>query len=302
MSRNPSTFVTGATSPGEQDLFPFATLAERGRPAWPPGVRVVLMVVLHFEAMDFDAPAGIVSDPRWRERVWPDPRLQSFVEYGNRVALFRILDTLDRLKLKVTVAADALASERYPHLVEQFRKRGYEIAARGLAVNRMLSATMPEDEERRTIAETIARIAQATGTTVRGWIGQDFGESPRTPRLLADAGIAWLADWPNDDEPYPMAGAGGIVSLPVAYEWDDMRLFIERRMQAWHYPPMLRDAFATLFAEGVNRPRVLPVSIHPWVFGAPHRFRYLDETLALLATREGVWNATASDIASCSTA
>lgn len=96
-----------------------------------------------------------------------------------------------------------------------------------------------------------------------------------------------------------MQGAGGTVSIPVAYEWDDMRLFIERRMQAWHYQALIRDSFATLSEEGATRPRILPLSIHPWVFGAPHRPCYLAETLAFLAAQPGVWSAHAADIAAC---
>lgn len=282
---------------GEHALFASGSIASRPQLPWPAGERVVLLLILHLECADFDAPPDTVADPRWRERGWPDPRLQSWYEYGNRVAIFRILDLLDGLGLKVTVAANASACERYPSLIERFVARGFEIAAHGPAANRMISDRLDEVAERRLIGDTLARIEAATGAKPQGWIAQDFGESPRTPKLLAEAGLRYLADWPNDDEPYAMAGAGGIVSLPAAYELDDLRLFIERRLQAWRYPPLIRDSFATLSEEGATRPRILPLSIHPWVFGAPHRSRYLAEALTFLARQDGLWNAPALELA-----
>lgn len=282
---------------GEHSLFTSSSIASRPQLSWPAGTKVALLLVLHLECMDFEAPPETVADPRWRERIWPDPRLQSWYEYGNRVAIFRILDVLDRLNLKATVAANALACERYPSLIERLDARGFEIAAHGAAANRMISDRLDEAAERRLIGETLARIEAATGSRPQGWIAQDFGESPRTPKLLSEAGLRYLADWPNDDEPYAMEGAGGIVSLPAAYELDDLRLFIERRLQAWRYPPLISDAFATLWAEGETRPRVLPLSIHPWVFGAPHRLRYLAEALTVLARQDGLWNTPALDLA-----
>ncbi|MFQ5567391.1 MAG: hypothetical protein ACE5EU_13640, partial [Paracoccaceae bacterium] len=44
--------------------------------------------------------------------------------------------------------------------------------------------------------------------------------------------------------------------------------------------------------EGDDSGRSFSLGIHPWLFGMPHRIRYLDETLARLARFEGVWNAT----------
>ena len=49
--------------------------------------------------------------------------------------------------------------------------------------------------------------------------------------------------------------------------------------------------------EGAASARLFGLSIHPWVLGASHRIRYLDEALSRIAGREGVWQATAGEIA-----
>ena len=34
--------------------------------------------------------------------------------------------------------------------------------------------------------------------------GPEYGESENTVAILADEGIRYVCDWPNDDQPYPM--------------------------------------------------------------------------------------------------
>ena len=41
---------------------------------------------------------------------------------------------------------------------------------------------VPEEVERAEIARCVATIEKATGTRPKGWQGQDYGESPRTPQ------------------------------------------------------------------------------------------------------------------------
>ena len=108
----------------------------------------------------------------------------------------------------------------------------------------MITSRMSEDEERAHIAGAVEAIGRFAGTKPEGWIGQDAGESTRTPLLVAEQGLAYLGDWPNDDQPYPMLG-GRLVSLPQQANWDDVQLLwmrqvcpvcggrIQRRLSAW---------------------------------------------------------------------
>jgi allantoinase len=279
--------------------FTYSALPTRAPLIWPGNASIAVPIILHFECMAFDAPAGSVQDTRWNERRQPDLRLCAWYEYGNRVAMYRVLELLDRYGLRATVAANALACERYPSLIDLFQARGYEIVAHGMAANQMVSSAMSENTERTFIVETLDRIESACATRPAGWISQDFGESRRTPALLAECGIQYIADWPNDDQPYRMEGAAGLISLPAPGEWDDQRLLWDRKVQAWHYPRIVSDALDTLEAEAhrLATGRYFALSLHPWLIGAPHRVAYLEQTLAALAARSEIWNAAAKDIA-----
>jgi allantoinase len=289
--------VANSLPPREHALFPYSALPKREKLVWPGQKTLAMPIYLHFECMDLRAPIGADRAARFKERHQPDLRFHSWYEYGNRVGIFRILELLDRFGLTATVAANASACERYPYLLESFQRRGFEIAAHGLAVNRLVSSAMTAEEEADFTHESVTRIESACGVRPRGWIAQDQGESHRTPQLLADLGMRYVADWPNDDQPYRMPGANHLISLPAPGEWDDQNLLWDRKVQAWHYPPMVMATADQLLAESAVTGRYFALGLHPWLIGAPHRITYLEEVLAQLSGRASIWNASASEIA-----
>ena len=128
----------------------------------------------------------------------------------------------------------------------------------------------------------------------KGWLGQDYGESQRTPKLLADAGLDYVLDWPNDDQPYPMKVGKPFVSMPNQPEWDDVQQLLLRRIPTPRYPDLVGEAFELLHQEGGQ---VFNLSVHPWLMGMPHRIKYLDEALRRIERFGNVWQATPGEIA-----
>jgi peptidoglycan/xylan/chitin deacetylase (PgdA/CDA1 family) len=281
-------------------LYRFSALPERAPLRWPGGTLAgtVFLYLEHWELLPAD---GTIRDPRFRDAFGdfrPDYRTYTWREYGNRIGIFRLLDVLDRTRLKVTVAANAGACDRYPYLVDELLKRGYEFAAHGSHATRMLTSRMSEAEERDLIVASIERVSRASGNPCVGWIGQDYAESERTPFLLAEAGLTYLADWPNDDLPYLMAG-GRIISLPNQSELDDVQLMWHRRVLAPRYAEIVTEAATELAAEArrTNAGRFMGLHLHPWLAGMPHRFPHVARTIEAFAVIEGLWSATAAEVA-----
>ncbi len=286
----------------DHDLYRYSPMPERPALGWPDGQPLALMVILHFEYWELDPPAEAYHDRRYGGEFGaytPEYRIYSTREYGNRIGVFRLLDVLDRHGIPATIAANAEACRRYPNLVEEFARRGFEFAAHGTHASRMITSKMTEAEERAHIGESIEAVEQATGSKPTGWIGQDFGETPRTFGLLAEAGLDYVGDWPNDDQPYPAeVGTPPLISLPYHVEFDDAFMLWVRRIATARYPVHVAEAADCLIAEGRTSARMLSLGIRPWLFGQAHRIRYLDEALAGLAGRAEVWRATGAEIAS----
>jgi peptidoglycan/xylan/chitin deacetylase (PgdA/CDA1 family) len=262
-------------------------------------VPVALWVVLYLEYWELAPPAESRRPPgihgHWGNH-FPDYRTYSYREYGNRIGFFRVLETLDRYGIPATVAANAVACHRYPHLVDHCLRRNWELVPHGTHATRMITSRMSQAEERDTIAQSIEAVRSVTGETPSGWIGQDCNESTRTPHLLAEAGLRWVSDWPNDDQPFLTTTKPPLVSLPQQPEWDDVQLLWVRQIATPRYPQIIADALSRLQEDGRSTGRVLGLGVHPWLFGQPHRIAYLDRTLAALAASPLVWKAGGSEI------
>ena len=272
------------------------------RPAWrlPGGARVALCVFLYFECFEVDAPEGAHRDPRFHGTMgdlYPNTRAHTLFEYGNRIGVFRVLRALDRCGLVATVAANADACERYPFLVEEFARRGYEFAAHGTSAASMITSRMSEGEERALIARSIDAVARAAGERPRGWIGQDYGESTRTPACLAEAGLAYVADWGNDERPYFMRTTPPLVSIPSQADWDDVQLAWHRQIDLPTYRDTVCEAFEVLH-EGADASSVFfGLHLHPWFIGWPHRIGYLEAALERILRKGSIWQTTAAKVA-----
>ncbi len=280
-------------------LYRFDPLPARPPIRWPGGARLACCVFLYFEDWELLPPEDAVRDPRFGDpfgRFVPDYRTYTWRDYGNRVGIFRILDLLARCGLPVTVAANAGACRRYPFLVEQFMQRGFEFAAHGTHATRMLTSKLTEPQERDVIAASIDSIGRATGHRPVGWIGQDFSESTRTPRMLAEAGLRYLADWPNDDQPYRMTLDRPMLSIPNQAEWDDVQLLWHRRVLSTRYPAIVAEAFERLHEEGAASGRFFGLHVHPWLSGMPHRVVHFEHALERLMAFDGAWWATATEV------
>lgn len=284
----------------DHNLYPFSALPDRPRLHWPNGERIAFWVLLHLEYWELEPPEGAHKDTRFngpRGTFSPDYKYFTQREYGNRIGIFRILDLLDKYGLKATVAVNAGACERYPNLIEECARRGYEFAAHGEYQSRMITSDMTEDEERGVITRSTATLEAATGVRPTGWLGPDSGESPRTPQYLAEAGYDYLMDWPNDEQPYVMTTEPTLISIPNQMEWDDVQALWIRHVPNPSYPDIVNEAFSTLHKDGADSGRVFGLSLHPWVIGQPHRIKYLAQALDNIAAYDQVWRATAGEIA-----
>jgi len=125
-----------------------------------------------------------------------------------------------------------------------------------------------------------------------------LSESHRTLNLLAGAGLRYVADWVNDEQPYPMKVArGALLSMPYSVEINDYTAFLERGQTGEAFARSIRDQFDTLYEDGARSGRVMAICLHPFLIGHPHRSRHLDQALAHIAAHEDVWLATGGEIA-----
>ena len=128
--------------------------------------------------------------------------------------------------------------------------------------------------------------------------GSDRGaETWNTLDYLAEAGIRYVCDWVNDDQPYRFGiGTPPLVSLPYSVQTNDVPAYFEMKVSVPEFEAMLKRQFDTLYREGETVPRVMAIAVHPFVTGQPHRIGALDAALEYICSHPGVWRATGWEI------
>jgi allantoinase len=203
-----------------------------------------------------------------------------------------------------TATVNGAVAERYPFLLEESLRRGWEVAAHGLHMGRLHHPGLGRTEEAGLIDQTLGLLRGATGQPIRGWLSPGGAESLHTLDLLAERGVAYVLDWANDDLPYPLRTAGGrLHAMPYGHELSDATVIWERRHSATEYAETVIDQFDVLDREAEEHGgRLLALPLHPWISGQPHRIGAVERTLAHLLGRPAVWPATASEILAAATA
>jgi allantoinase len=277
-----------------RERAPFIPLPRRPALRWPNGARLAIWVVPNIEHFDDESLAGATISTTASEP--PDIPNYSWRDYGLRVGIWRTMRTLQRLGIPGTVALNALVCEHYPGVVRACTELGWEIMGHGLTNSRSLSG-MCEAEERETIGSTLAAIEAFTGKRPRGWLGPALAETSRTLDILAGNGIEYVADWVNDEQPYPLnVGGATMTSMPYSIEINDIGTFMRRGFTGPDYQQMLLDQFEVLYEESESTGKVMCIALHPFITGVPFRARHLDLALAKMRERDGVWFATGSEI------
>ncbi len=295
--------TSAAQDSSEHDYYPPAPIVGRPDLRWPDGARLAFALVVSVEFYELQPEPGAFIPPNlpggFGRGPYPDFRNYTHREYGPRVGLFRLMDLLAAKGLRATAAIDARTAAERPFIVAQCRERGWEIAAHGRAVTDVISSAMSEDAERQYIAESLAAVGRAAGAAPRGWHGPEYGESERTVRLLAETGVEYVLDWPNDEQPYVMnAGDRRLVALPMACDLDDVIAHWQHKLSMARWRRAVIEAVDRLRADGERSGRILVLNIHPWLMGQAFRTTYLAEVLDHVLACRDVWIARAGEIAS----
>lgn len=261
--------------------YPYQAIVDRPPVRWPSGARVAVWVAPNIEHYRIDMGSNA-----------PDIRNHARRDYGNRVGVWRLMEIMAKHGVRGSVALNGEVVEHYPRIIEECARLQWELMGHGMTNSQVLRG-VTYDEEKAIISDTRSAI-EACGQKMRGWLGPGLTETWHTLELLRENDVDYVADWCNDDLPYMMDN--GLCSIPYSLELNDMPLFNNPSISVVDFERRIRDTFDTLYAEGERNGRVMCIALHPFLIGAAHRIKYLDSALAYLASHEGVWFATGSEI------
>lgn len=278
----------------EHQRFAYSPISRRAPMPMPDGARIAVWVVPNIEHYHYDKPA--ISLTPMTAGLKPDVLNYAWRDYGVRVGIWRMMEILERQGFVATAAINSEACVHYPQIVEEGNRLGWEWMAHGHN-NSALFTGMPPEAEQGLIQGVLDTIHRCTGRRSRGWLGPALTETVNTLDLLAEAGIGYVADWCNDEQPYRMkTRSGPIVALPYTLELGDIPIFLTHGGTGEDFFRIVTDQFDTLYEEGRRIPRVMCLALHPFLTGHPFRARHLERALAHIRQRDAVWITTGGAI------
>ncbi len=285
----------------EPPYYGRSALPQRPPYSWPQDASLALGFVVSIESWELAPPHDALVPANvpgaFGRGPYPDLGTYSRREYGNRIGIFRVMRMLTAYGWRATAAIDAITSKNCPPILRECQRLGWEVAAHGIAATRILSSAMSNDEEGRYIDASLKAIEDASGTRPCGWHSPEYAESAETPALLAQRGLGYVLDWPNDEQPVEMRTAhGALVSLPMSLELDDVYAHWQRRLSMASWRDAIIDAIDQLSKSSPKQGRLLLLNLHPWLIGHPYRITYLREILEHVQRCSGIWGGTAGEI------
>jgi allantoinase len=274
----------------------YAPIDRRPPIRWPNNARVALWVVPNVEHYEYLPSRNSVRDP-WPRTPHPDVLSYGMRDYGNRVGIWRLFETLDRYPVRCTLSLNLANFQRYPLIFSACEARGWDVLCHGI-YNTDYLWDMPEDQERAYIAECVELYRHLTGRQLRGWYSPAMSHTLHTPDLVAEAGIDYWCDWVHDDQPFPFqVRQGRLITVPYTVDLNDAVMY-RQGFEGEEFARAAIDCFDTLNREGETNGRVMCLAIHPYLMGQPHRIGHLARVLDYVCSHDSVWHATGSDIAS----
>ena len=282
----------------DNDRYDWSILPRRDPVKWPNGAKVALWVVPVLEYFPMDTPTTPFIAPGGSTTPYPDPRTYSSRDYGNRVGAFRVFKALDKHDLKASVAFNSAVAARYPFLLNEVKRRDWEVIAHGVDMAKIHHGDLDIETERGYVKEALSTLRGMSGQPVTGWISPARSESMNTLDLVAAEGVKYVADWVNDDMPYLLkTESGPIHSMPHTHEISDLQIIQHMSQTEPEFTEQICDHFDVLYREAETQDsRIMTLTIHPWCMGQPHRIKALETALEYILNHDGVWKATGTEI------
>ena len=249
--------------------------------------KIILWVIVNLEVWDANLaqPRNILPPPMGIPML-PDLPNWSWHEYGMRIGFWRLLKTLKERKICSTLALNATVVDYYPETVKAAMEENWEPMGHGYIQRPMHKV----ENEFVDIKSAINKIEDFTNTKVIGWESPGLTETLDTLDILSDNGIKYTANWPIDDLPVDLKVNSGkrMVTLPYPIEINDVVMTSIQTHKSNEIYNRGKLQFDRLYKESDENPKIMAISVHPYLTGVPHRILFFEKLLDYILEHDGV--------------
>ena len=254
---------------------------------WPSNNRVAVCL-----SFDVDNESYLLA------RGETSPTTLSAADFGAQSGLPRILQLLDRYQVPASFFIPAVSAMLHPEMIPAILKSGRnEIGVHGW-IHESLPALADPAEEERLLNQAIEYLTKASGKRPVGYRAPAWAFSPYTLPLVRKAGFLYDSSLQAMDEPYEIVSNGqptGMVELAI--DWTLTETPYLGRGGTMPSPELLYQLYKDEFDGAYQEHTMFVLTLHPHVTGHRAPIRHLDQFIAYMKSKPGVWFATCEQIA-----
>jgi len=275
----------------DHDWYEWRGQSDLPRVDWPNGAKVAVWPCVSLEFFPLNPIGRPLRAPGSMVTPYPDLRHYTTRDYGNRVAVYRLLRLFGDLHVTASFAVNSAVAERYPSLLHDIIVGGHEVIAHGIDMDRLHHEELSSQEEGDLIDSSLSVLERFTGARPHGWLSPARLESSRTPALLAARGIQYFCDFANDEMPYEFrTDCGDLTAMPFSQELSDRQILIDNHHSEDEYAEQIVDSCDRLIQESRTAGRrVLSLPLTPYIIGLPYRIATIRRVLTTLREHPEVW-------------
>jgi len=255
--------------------------------SWPNGARVAVALSFDVDNESFLLAAGQTS-----------PTTLSAADFGAQSGLPRILALLDKYQLPASFFIPAVSALLHPEMIPAIEKSGrHEIGVHGW-IHESPPAINDAAEEERLLNQAIEYLTKATGKRPVGYRAPGWAFSQYTLGLIRKAGFLYDSSLQAMDEPYEIVSNGqptGMVELAI--DWTLTETPYLGRGGTMPSPELLYQLYKDEFDGAYQERTLFVLTLHPHVTGHRAPMRHLDQFIAYMKSKPGVWFATCEQVA-----
>ena len=255
--------------------------------SWPNGARVAVCLSFDVDNESYLLAAGQTS-----------PTTLSAADFGAQSGLPRILALLDKYQLPASFFIPAVSALLHPEMIPAIQKSGrHEIGVHGW-IHESPPAINDAAEEERLLNQAIDYLTKATGKRPAGYRAPGWAFSQYTLGLIRKAGFLYDSSLQAMDEPYEIVSNGqptGMVELAI--DWTLTETPYLGRGGTMPSPELLYQLYKDEFDGAYQERTMFVLTLHPHVTGHRAPIRHLDQFIAYMKSKPGVWFATCEQVA-----
>jgi len=255
--------------------------------SWPNGARVAVCLSFDVDNESYLLAAGQTS-----------PTTLSAADFGAQSGLPRILKVLDKYQVPASFFVPAVSALLHPEMIPAILKSGRnEIGVHGW-IHESPPAINDSAEEERLLNQAIDYLTKATGKRPVGYRAPGWAFSQYTLGLIRKAGFLYDSSLQAMDEPYEIVSNGqptGMVELAI--DWTLTETPYLGRGGTMPSPELLYGLYKDEFDGAYEEDTMFVLTLHPHVTGHRAPIRHLDQFIAYMKSKPGVWFATCEQVA-----